>query len=171
MHLADRRCGERLVVETGKGALEWARELVLDDVADQRKVHGRRRRLQRRQRQAVLGGHVVAHERQHLPELHQRALHVAHLGGDALGIGASAGLVDVPTPLGVGKQAAKRGAEAAGSEPRREPAEPRDAPCPSLRARPQEQRHDRERRDQHHGAGEPEPHRGQRARVGMAVRT
>ena len=125
--LADRRRRQRPLVEAGERALERAAELLLGDGAQEREVHRRRRRLQRGERGAELLGHLVADEAQHLPELHERALHVAHRLGDRRGGLPPAIAVEAAAPLGRGEEAADARAEPARRQLRPQPAHARQA--------------------------------------------
>ena len=85
VHLPDGGCGERHALERPEDLLRRPPEVALEHVLDQVVRHRRRVSLQRCQ----LGSHVfrqhAAHKRQDLPELHDRALHVAHRLGDIAG--------------------------------------------------------------------------------------
>jgi hypothetical protein len=113
VHLADRRRGERLLVEVRVGALERLAQLALDGVADEREVHRRRLALQLLERRLVLGRDAALDEGHHLAELHERALHLAHRLGDALGVSLAARLVDALAPRLRREHPAQRGAQPA----------------------------------------------------------
>ncbi len=88
--LADRRGGDRILVEVGEHRRDRLIEILLDDLAHLLEGHLRGRVAQLGQLAlkllAVLLGHQAdVQERQHLPELHRRALHGAQHGHDLLG--------------------------------------------------------------------------------------
>ena len=82
--LADARGGEGLGVDLGEVVPDGP-QVLLDHPAGEGEVHGRCARLELAQHVLELLGDVVAHEADHLTELHDRALHVAHRREHVLG--------------------------------------------------------------------------------------
>jgi hypothetical protein len=147
MHLADRRRGQWFLVEAREGALERFAQLALGDVAQEREVHGRRRRLERLQRCAVLRRHRVGHERHHLAELHHGALHLAHRAGHRDRGGFATLLIESCAPRLAGEESPHARAHPARRESRRQATEARHPSEAASRdaARVSEQQEGRER--------------------------
>ena len=84
VHLADAGRGDRDLLPVEEDALGRATELVGHHLGGERRRHRLGVGLQRGQRLLGLVGQRLDDEAEQLPELHQRALHVAELAGDVL---------------------------------------------------------------------------------------
>ena len=86
MHLAERGGGRGLEVEIGKTLAPVRPELGLHAPAHERRPHWRGLRLELRQFGGEIRRHRIGDGRQHLRDLHQRALHRAQGGSERLGV-------------------------------------------------------------------------------------
>ena len=86
MHLAERRGGRGLEIEIGETLAPIRPKLGLHAAAHERRAHRRRLRLELRQFGGEIRRHRVGDGRQHLRDLHQRALHRAQGGSERLGV-------------------------------------------------------------------------------------
>ena len=130
--LADRGGGDRLLVEVGEDLVERLLELGLDHLAHVVEAHLRRRVAQLAELAlellAVLLGHQAdVEEREHLAELHRRALHRPQRGDDLLGGLDVAALERVLARLLAARQVRGLGAELARALAGGEAGDPRGA--------------------------------------------
>ena len=86
MHLAERRGGRGLEIEIGEALAPVRPKLGLHAPAHERGAHRRRLRLELGQFGGEIRRHRVGDGRQHLRDLHQRALHRAQGRGERLGV-------------------------------------------------------------------------------------
>ena len=86
VHLSDRRCRDRLGIELGEDPIGRRAELALDRLGGQLDAHRRCVLLELGERGAHVLGESLVEVADHLAELHQRALHLAELAGDVLGV-------------------------------------------------------------------------------------
>jgi hypothetical protein len=86
VHLTERRGGRGLEVEIAETIPPVGPEFGLHAPAHERGPHRRRLRLQLRQFCGEIRWHGVGNGRQHLRDLHERALHGAQRGRERLGV-------------------------------------------------------------------------------------